>query len=1080
MAQLLPPIPKEPIEPESHVWREWFNKVRNVIVGAAQGVISWASLNFDGSNITDIVTRNHNDLQTIQGGTSGQYYHLTATQLTNLGTVTTVSVATSNGFAGTVATATTTPVITLKTSVTGLLKGNGTAISAATSGTDYAPATSGTSILYGNGSGGFSNVTIGTGVSFAAGTLSATGSGGTVTSVTGTAPVASSGGTTPAISLNTGYGDTLNPYASKTANYVLAAPNGSTGVPTFRALVAADIPTLSYVPYTGAASAVDLNAQSLTNISHLGVNTTTVPTILARFFGDNNSSSRIAVRGYSSDANSSSMRVTKFRGAYATPQAPQNGDSLGKFELAGYGTTSSDGYPQVSFEGVATENWSAIARGAKTLIKVTPNTTTAQVTAVTIDQDKSVTFATTATATTFIGALTGTASGNVTSVTGTAPVVSSGGTTPAISMAAATASVSGYLTSTDWTTFNNKGSGTVTSVAAITLGTTGTDLSSTVATGTTTPVITLQVPTASASNRGALSAADWTTFNGKGSGSVTSVAQSFTGGLISVAGSPITTSGTLALTVAGTSGGIPYFSSASTWATSAALAASSIVIGGGAGAAPSTTTTGTGVVTALGVNTGSAGAFVVNGGALGTPLSGTVTNLTGTASININGTVGATTRNTGLFTTLGANSAVTLSGAAASVHTLGTSATTGTVTIGGTAMTGTLTFGQSTTTNAVNINTGVTASGNTKSTYIGTNGAAGSTSAVEIGSTLGTSTVLANGRLLASRTTAASLPGFRCYGTSTDQNYIQIDSTGGGQTALGVNGSVGAELGTGTTAYATVLGSYVNVPVEIVVNNAKVASFSSTGLNSTAIGATTPSTGAFTTLSATGDATLCKTSGNITAGLASGAGTLKLDIYDSSLTSTTIGANRVARIGSNANGGDCTLHFTDSVAYNSYISAKANHFYIQPVGGTSVADFSSTGLAVTGTLSATGVVTFSNYGAGAATFSAAGVISSVSDETWKVKDGVPVDPDAMINKLEPGYWYYNDEKKETFGKDRQLGFYAQNVNAAIGPEAAPEPEEGKPWGYYDRSVLAVTVMSLQKALATIESLTARITAMENK
>ena len=137
-----------------------------------------------------------------------------------------------------------------------------------------------------------------------------------------------------------------------------------------------------------------------------------------------------------------------------------------------------------------------------------------------------------------------------------------------------------------------------------------------------------------------------------GSGTVTSVAQSFTGGLISVSGSPITTSGTLALTVAGTSGGVPYFSSASTWASSAALTANALMIGGGAGAAPSTTTTGTGVLTALGVNTGTAGAFVVNGGALGTPSSGTVTNLTGTASININGTVGATTQNTGYFTTV--------------------------------------------------------------------------------------------------------------------------------------------------------------------------------------------------------------------------------------------------------------------------------------------------------------------------------------------------------------------------------------------------------------------------------------------
>ena len=61
---------------------------------------------------------------------------------------------------------------------------------------------------------------------------------------------------------------------------------------------------------------------------------------------------------------------------------------------------------------------------------------------------------------------------------------------------------------------------------------------------------------------------------------------------------------------------------------------------------------GTGVATALAVNVGSAGAPVVNGGALGTPSSGTVTNLTGTASININGTVGATTPTTGVFTTI--------------------------------------------------------------------------------------------------------------------------------------------------------------------------------------------------------------------------------------------------------------------------------------------------------------------------------------------------------------------------------------------------------------------------------------------
>ena len=363
-----------------------------------------------------------------------------------------------------------------------------------------------------------------------------------VNSVSATSPVTSSGGTTPTIAMPaattsvSGYLTSTNwntfnnkqdAFGSQTANYVYAAPNGSAGTPSFRALVAADIPSLSssYIPYTGATTAVDLNAKTLVNVSHLGINTTTVPDILLRAIGDNNSTSRIAVRGYSSDANSSSIRVTKFRGTTSSPQAPQSGDSLGKFELAGYGTTSSSGYAQASFEGVATEAWGAIARGAKTLIKVTPNTTTTQVTAVTVDQDKSVTLAgalsvtgTTTLATSLTGlakltsgvvstatsgtdyapATSGTAilygngsggfssvtigsgvsfaggtlsatgsGGTVTSVTGTAPVVSSGGTTPAISMAAANTSTNGYLTSTDWNTFNNKLSAMVYPAAGI-------------------------------------------------------------------------------------------------------------------------------------------------------------------------------------------------------------------------------------------------------------------------------------------------------------------------------------------------------------------------------------------------------------------------------------------------------------------------------------------------------------------------------------------------------------------------------------------------------------------------------------
>lgn len=80
--------------------------------------------------------------------------------------------------------------------------------------------------------------------------------------------------------------------------------------------------------------------------------------------------------------------------------------------------------------------------------------------------------------------------------------------------------------------------------------------------------------------------------------------------------------GAFTLPASVTSGGVPYFSSTSVMTSSAALAANALVVGGGAGAAPATVTTGTGIITALGVNTGTAGApaiLIANGtSALGT------------------------------------------------------------------------------------------------------------------------------------------------------------------------------------------------------------------------------------------------------------------------------------------------------------------------------------------------------------------------------------------------------------------------------------------------------------------------------
>jgi len=119
----------------------------------------------------------------------------------------------------------------------------------------------------------------------------------------------------------------------------------------------------------------------------------------------------------------------------------------------------------------------------------------------------------------------------VTGVTATAPVLSSGGTTPVLSMAKAASGVDGYLAGTDWTTFNSKGSGTVTgvTVSGLPLSTGGTE---------TTPVIS--IAQANGTTAGYLSSTDWTTFNSKGT--VTSIAT--TGPLT---GGPITGAGTLGI-----------------------------------------------------------------------------------------------------------------------------------------------------------------------------------------------------------------------------------------------------------------------------------------------------------------------------------------------------------------------------------------------------------------------------------------------------------------------------------------------------------------------------------------------------
>jgi hypothetical protein len=276
---------------------------------------------------------------------------------------------------------------------------------------------------------------------------------GTVTSVTGTSPVTSTGGNTPAIGLASGYGDTQNPYASKTANYVLAAPNGSSGVPTFRAIVAADIPTLNQNTTGSAAKWTTARTESLTG-DITGSTTvdgsanysiaTTLATVNSNVGSFTNASVTVNGKGLITAVSSGTAPVTSVA---ATSPVVSSGGTTPTISMPA-ATTSVSGY-------LTSTDWNTFNNKG---------------------------------------------SGTVTSVTGTAPVVSSGGTTPVISMAAATGSVNGYLTSTDWTTFNGKAPAVTytTNYVPFGQGTTTPNLSSsfTYVTGTGT----LTAPAVNASN----------------------------------------------------------------------------------------------------------------------------------------------------------------------------------------------------------------------------------------------------------------------------------------------------------------------------------------------------------------------------------------------------------------------------------------------------------------------------------------------------------------------------------------------------------------------------------------------------
>jgi len=65
----------------SKSWQKWFASIPDAFKAAATAAISWASISKTGSKLTDIETRNHEDLQNLN---TANHYHLTASQYTGL------------------------------------------------------------------------------------------------------------------------------------------------------------------------------------------------------------------------------------------------------------------------------------------------------------------------------------------------------------------------------------------------------------------------------------------------------------------------------------------------------------------------------------------------------------------------------------------------------------------------------------------------------------------------------------------------------------------------------------------------------------------------------------------------------------------------------------------------------------------------------------------------------------------------------------------------------------------------------------------------------------------------------------
>jgi hypothetical protein len=102
-------------------------------------------------------------------------------------------------------------------------------------------------------------------------------------------------------------------------------------------------------------------------------------------------------------------------------------------------------------------------------------------------------------------------------------------------------------------------------------------------------------------------------------------------------------------------------------------------------------------------------------------------------------------------------------------------------------------------------------------------------------------------------------------------------------------------------------------------------------------------------------------------------------------------------------------------------------------------------------------------------YSTGGALSVVSDMNLKIEDGYIDNALEKVLNLIPRYFHWKKESKLPTDL-RQLGFYAQEVNLALGEEAANTPKENEYFGINDRAIIAFLTKAIQEQQAQIEEL----------